>query len=60
MFKVLGVLVLAYTAFAVVQGEVFAKDGVWGRKVLRDASPRYFWVVICIYFGLSVALMTVF
>ncbi len=60
MFKMLGILVALYTAYAVSKGEVYAKSGPWGRTVSRADSPEYFWVVIAIYAGLSVALITVF
>ena len=60
MFKILGALVAIYTLWAAWAGEVIAKDGPWGRKVLRQDSPRYFWTVIGIYSALSVALFTVF
>jgi hypothetical protein len=56
----LGILVALYTAYAAMNGEVYARSGPWGRIVSRDESPGYFWVVITIYAGLSVALMTVF
>jgi hypothetical protein len=56
----LGILVALYTAYAVINGEVYAKSGPWGRTVSRVDSPQYFWVVIVIYAGLSVALLTVF
>ena len=60
MFKILGIVVALYTAYAVINGEVYAKSGPWGRTVSRVDSPRYFWTVIVIYAGLSVALLTVF
>ena len=60
LFKALGILVALYTIYAVRRGEVYAKSGVRGRTVSRDDSPGYFWVVIMIYAGLSVALVTVF
>jgi hypothetical protein len=60
MFTVMGVVVALYTVHAVISGEVYAKSGAWGRTISRVNSPRYFWVVIVIYAGLSVALMTVF
>jgi hypothetical protein len=60
MFKLLGVLVAAYTIRAVVRGEVYAKSGVWGRIVCRSASPEYFWIVITIYAALSLALFALF
>jgi hypothetical protein len=60
MFKILGIVVALYTAYAVINGEVYAKSGPWGRTVSRVDSPRYFWAVIVIYACLSVALLTIF
>ncbi len=60
MFKLLGVLVLLYVAYAAARGEVFAKAGASGRTVSRAESPQYFWVVVAIYAGLGIALLTVF
>ena len=60
MFKLLGILVGLYTAYAVSKGEVFAKLGIWGRTISREDTPGYFWTVIVIYGGLAVALVTVF
>jgi hypothetical protein len=60
MFKVLGVLLAGYTIYAAVRGEVYAKAGPGARRVARNESAGYFWVVIVIYSGLSLALLTVF
>jgi hypothetical protein len=60
MFKGLGILVAAYTLWAIIDGKVYAKSGVWGRHIVKADEPRYYWVVIVIYAGLSVALVTVF
>ena len=60
MLKLPGVLVGLYAAYAVVKGEVHAKSGVWGRSISRAQSPEYFWIVIVAYFGLAIALLTVF
>jgi len=60
VFKILGVLIGLYTLYAAIHGEVYAKSGAWGRTISRVDSPEYFWVVITIYAGLSVALTTVF
>ena len=60
LFKLLGVLVIAYTLYAAWRGEVFARSGVWGKTSLREQSPRYFWAVIAIYGLLGLALLTVF
>jgi len=60
MFKMLGILLALYTFYAAFKGEVSAKSGAWGRTLSRDGSPEYFWLVIAIYAGLSVALLTLF
>lgn len=60
MFKLLGAAVAAYVAYGVSIGRIYAKSGPWGRVVSRDHEPRYFWVVIVIYAGLALALLTVF
>ncbi|KAB2868469.1 MAG: hypothetical protein IT503_12325 [Burkholderiaceae bacterium] len=60
MFEALGWIVGAYALYAAVTGEVFAKAGAWGRTVSRAESPEYFWVVVAIYAGLALALVTVF
>lgn len=60
MFKLLGVLVAIYTLWAAFEGRVYAKSGPGGHTVTRQDEPRYFWTVIAIYAGLSIALMTVF
>jgi hypothetical protein len=56
MFEALGILLGLYTAYAVATGSVFAKSGPWGRKVARANAPGYFWTVIAIYAGVSIAL----
>jgi len=60
MFQLLGVLVGVYTMYSAMAGHVYAKSGPWGKTILREESPRYFWVVILIYAGLSAALLFVF
>lgn len=60
LFKGLGILVALYTIYSVSRGEVFAKSGVWGKTIVRSQSPRYFWTVIIIYAGLSLALVFMF
>jgi len=60
MFKMLGILLALYTLYTAFKGEVYAKSGAWGRTLSRDGSPEYFWLVIAIYAGLSVALLTLF
>lgn len=60
MFKLLGVLVALYTAYAAARGEVFARHRAWGRTIRRDEQPGYFWAVIGIYALLALALAWVF
>ena len=60
MFKALGILVGLYAAYAALAGSVYAKSGPGGRSIHRHEEPRYFWTVIVIYAGLSIALLTVF
>jgi hypothetical protein len=59
MFTLLGILVAAYTLWAAFDGKVYARSGVAGRTIARNDEPRYFWLVIAIYGGLSIALVTV-
>jgi hypothetical protein len=60
MFNALGILLAGYTLYAALRGEVYARAGPVGRLVTRQDSTAYFWTVIAIYSGLSLALMTVF
>ena len=60
VFKILGALLGLYTLYAALKGEVYAKRGASGRVVSRADSPEYFWVIIAIYTGLSLALVTIF
>jgi hypothetical protein len=62
MFKLLGIIVAVYTLWAAFDGQVYAKTrGFAGARIVsKDDEPRYFWVVIAIYGGLSIALMTIF
>ena len=59
-FKGLAIAVLAYTLHAVSRGRVYARFGLWGRTIARETEPRYFWVVVAIYAGLSLALFFLF
>ena len=60
IFKALGVLVGLYAIYAAFSGRVYAKSGMSGRTVSREESPEYFWMVIVVYLGLSVALLVYF
>jgi hypothetical protein len=60
MFKALGILLIAYVAFAVYRGQVYAKAGPGGRMVRRAESTGYFWLVIGVYLSLALALILFF
>lgn len=60
LFDMLGVLLGLYTLYAAATGAVYARSGAWGRRILREDEPRYFWVVIAIYVALSTALLLLF
>jgi hypothetical protein len=60
MFKMLGVVLAIYALYSAQRGAVYAKHRAWGRTILRDEEPGYFWAVIGIYGLLSLALMFVF
>ncbi len=60
MFPAIGVALAAYTTYSAWTGRVYARSGARGRTVSREKSPVYFWAVIAVYAGLSIALVTVF
>ena len=60
MFKVLGVVLALYVAYAAITGEVIAKSGPGMRRVRRVESTRYFWTVIAIYAALALAMIVWF
>lgn len=60
VFKLLGVFVLVYAAYAAVTGSIHVRSGIGGRTVTRVESPGYFWACVVTYAGLAAALMTVF
>ena len=50
----------AYVVYALFEGSVLAKRGAWGERIERASEPHRYWIVIAIYAGLAVALITVF
>lgn len=60
MFKLLGAVLALYVLYAVYVGRVYVKHGPGGRAVWRDEEPRYFWVCVATYAGLTLALFTIF
>lgn len=59
-FKILGFAVFAYTVYAIIQGRIYTKSGAGGGIVSKDESPDAFWLTVAIYFGLSIALCSIF
>ena len=55
LFKGIGILVFFYTISCVFTGEVYAKDKASGRTVTKADEPGYYWTIIVIYFGISIA-----
>jgi len=60
MFKLLGILVLAYTAYGLVSGEIYGRYHAWGRSFLRDDEPFLYWSTIVAYIALGFALIFLF
>ncbi len=60
MFDALGVIVAVYAVYCLLTGRVYARRGIGGESIFREASPVRFWTVVGIYFALAVALIAVF
>ena len=60
MFKLLAVLLAGYTLYALLEGEVFAKSGAWGKHIRRSEEPFNFMFTIVIYFLLALAMFFYF
>lgn len=60
MFDLIGITLAIYTLIAAATGSVWTKSGVGTRLVSRENSPEYFWIVIAIYAGLSLAMIIFF
>ena len=60
MFKILGMLVALYVAYALAAGQVYAKRGPWGAMSKRAEDPFNYWAAVTVYTGLSAALIFVF
>ena len=60
LFKLFGGLLLLYVAYAIVQGEVMVKSGVWAKRITREDAPTGFWGAIALYIALALALILVF
>ena len=60
MFPILGYLLLAYVAYALLVGKVYAKSGIWGRHFYRYDEPWNYWSGVIAYALLSGALIFLF
>lgn len=60
VFKLLGVLVALYVAYALSIGEVYAKRGIWGAASTRAEQPVLYWSAMVVYAILALALLFVF
>jgi hypothetical protein len=57
MLLPIGILVLFYAAYALVEGEVWAKDRWKGKRVYRNESPFEYWFMIAVYTALGLLLI---
>ncbi len=57
MLPVLGAALAAYATWSIGRGEVYARDGWWGRNVRRDDRPRAFWSAVACWFALAALLL---
>ncbi len=60
MFKALGIGVVAYVAYGVATGAVYARSGASGRTFYRDQEPFKYWSAIGSYGVLALLLLFVF
>ena len=59
-FRILGVALAFYIAFALASGHVYARSGPWGRDFARDSDTWGYWSAIACYALLSAALLFIF
>ncbi len=60
LFRLLGVLLVAYLIQALHSGHVYARSGLFGRDLSRDAEPVSYWSAVVAYALLAAALLFVF
>ncbi len=60
LFRALGLLLAGYIVLALLNGEVYAKSGIWGRTFTRAEEPVRYWSAIASYTLLSLALIFFF
>ena len=59
LFRLLGVLLVAYLIQALHSGH-YARSGLFGRDLSRDAEPVSYWSAVVAYALLAAALLLVF
>ena len=60
LFRLLGVLLVAYLIQALHSGHVYARSGLFGRDLSRDAEPFSYWSAVVAYALLATALLFLF
>ena len=60
LFRLLGVLPAAYLLQALHSGHVYARSGLFGRDLSRDAEPFGYWSALVAYALLAAALVFLF
>lgn len=60
LFRLLGVLLAAYLIQALHSRHVYARAGLFGRDLSRDAEPLGYWSALVAYALLAAALLFVF
>jgi hypothetical protein len=60
LFRLLGVLLVAYLIQALHRGHVYARSGLFGRDLSRAAQPVSYWSAVVAYALLAAALLFVF
>jgi hypothetical protein len=54
----LAILIFFYVAYALAQGEVWAKDRWSGKRVYRSESPFHYWFMIAVYTALGTLILS--
>ena len=60
LIQIIGVAVGAYAIYAASVGRALGGANISPRFVSRSIEPAYFWVLVAIYAGLSMALIFLF
>jgi len=52
--QTLGLLLSLYGVYGLYAGQIYAKDGMSGRYVVKKDEPASFWIVCLCYIGVGV------